>query len=144
MPTASFYYSLEELTASRKYIQKEDATRFSNQFVATAKLYTLDGVHTGYIKTTNNNTQMKFMGKKIFSVNTNTTLTLGLGSVLSNISLRFTFASQGTDTLTTPTTSVAVASNGLYPVPPKVTITPFSKNGEKVTATYRRVDVNEN
>ena len=126
MPTLKYVYFLDELTKSRQYIQEADATDTSDQYVATAKLYTLKGKHAGFIKTVNYNTKMAFKGKMISGVNTNTTLTLG-GDNITSVSCRFTFASNGTDVLTTPTSSVAVASNGIFQnARPTVTITPIT------------------
>jgi hypothetical protein len=132
-PKLLMKYYLDELTQSRQYIQTADATDLSDQYMATAKLYNLRGRHVGYIKTINYNTKMMFKGKEINGVNTNTTLILGGRRQLSSVACRFTYASQGTNTLTTPTSSVAVASNGLYAHRrPKVTITPGNSKAIKI------------
>jgi hypothetical protein len=141
MPTLKYIYFLDELTNSRQYIQEADATESSDQYMATAKLFTLRGKHAGFIKTVNYNTKMAFKGKMISGVNTNTTLILG-GANLTSVSCRFTFASNGTDVLTTPTSSVAVASNGIFQnARPTVTITPITVTKGKQLAPGRMVEV---
>jgi hypothetical protein len=141
MQPLTYVYYLDELTKSRQYIQKADQTSSSNQYMASAKLYTPKGVHAGFIKTVNYNTKMKFRGKMINGVNTNTTVILG-GSTLTSISCRFTYASNNTDVLTSPTSTVAVASNGLFQsTRPTVTITPVNINKAGVYIIGRQVTI---